>query len=198
LTCRLIQSVARYGATGATAARFGGGPDAPQLSQDWRRRCGAPLSFCCKRRFPCAMLWRFFWSWTVRRCAGAVPNAGGDHVAIPEPTRFAQQRPARQANRICRSREVQPNGVWLWATLDNLRISALTAVECAESMGATRPTGKKSNEIGALARTSPAAPAWHPVAVPHCGHVVQLPESVRLSRYLPSKMRRPPIASSRC
>ena len=37
---------------------------------------------------------------------------------------------------------LQPNGIWLWAAADNLRISALTAVECAESMMATRPTGK--------------------------------------------------------
>jgi hypothetical protein len=37
---------------------------------------------------------------------------------------------------------LQQNGVWLWATADNLRISAVTAVECAESMMATRPTGK--------------------------------------------------------
>lgn len=37
---------------------------------------------------------------------------------------------------------VQPNGIWIWAVADNLRISALTAVECAESMTATRPTGK--------------------------------------------------------
>ncbi|HTT22154.1 MAG TPA: Asd/ArgC dimerization domain-containing protein [Candidatus Sulfotelmatobacter sp.] len=37
---------------------------------------------------------------------------------------------------------LQPNGVWLWAAADNLRISALTAVDCAESMMATRPTGK--------------------------------------------------------
>jgi aspartate-semialdehyde dehydrogenase len=36
----------------------------------------------------------------------------------------------------------QPKGVWLWAAADNLRISALTAIECAESMAATRPTGK--------------------------------------------------------
>jgi aspartate-semialdehyde dehydrogenase len=36
----------------------------------------------------------------------------------------------------------QPNGIWLWAVADNLRISALTAVECAESMTATRPSGK--------------------------------------------------------
>jgi aspartate-semialdehyde dehydrogenase len=37
---------------------------------------------------------------------------------------------------------VQANGVWLWAAADNLRIAALTAVECAESMMATRPIGK--------------------------------------------------------
>ena len=36
----------------------------------------------------------------------------------------------------------QPNGVWLWLAADNLRTSALTAVECAETMTATRPTGK--------------------------------------------------------
>jgi len=37
---------------------------------------------------------------------------------------------------------VQSDGVWLWAVADNLRIAALTAVECAESLTATRPTGK--------------------------------------------------------
>lgn len=36
----------------------------------------------------------------------------------------------------------QPNGIWLWAAADNLRIAAMTAVECAESMIATRPLGK--------------------------------------------------------
>lgn len=34
------------------------------------------------------------------------------------------------------------NGVWLWVTTDNLRIAALTAVECAESMTASRPRGQ--------------------------------------------------------
>jgi aspartate-semialdehyde dehydrogenase len=34
------------------------------------------------------------------------------------------------------------NGVWLWAATDNLRIAAATAVECAEIMAASRPTGK--------------------------------------------------------
>jgi aspartate-semialdehyde dehydrogenase len=36
----------------------------------------------------------------------------------------------------------QPNGFWLWAASDNLRVAAATAVECAESMAATRPRGK--------------------------------------------------------
>ncbi len=34
------------------------------------------------------------------------------------------------------------NGVWVWATADNLRVAALTAVECAESMTASRPRGQ--------------------------------------------------------
>jgi aspartate-semialdehyde dehydrogenase len=34
------------------------------------------------------------------------------------------------------------NGVWLWATTDNLRVAALAAVECAESLTASRPRGQ--------------------------------------------------------
>jgi aspartate-semialdehyde dehydrogenase len=34
------------------------------------------------------------------------------------------------------------NGVWLWATTDNLRVAALNAVECAETMTASRPRGQ--------------------------------------------------------
>jgi aspartate-semialdehyde dehydrogenase len=36
----------------------------------------------------------------------------------------------------------QPQSFWLWAASDNLRIAASTAVECAETMAATRPRGK--------------------------------------------------------
>lgn len=36
----------------------------------------------------------------------------------------------------------EKNGMWLWATTDNLRIAALTAVECAETMTAFRTTGQ--------------------------------------------------------
>ena len=34
------------------------------------------------------------------------------------------------------------NGLWLWAASDNLRIAASTAVECAETMAASRPRGQ--------------------------------------------------------
>jgi aspartate-semialdehyde dehydrogenase len=70
----------------------------------------------------------------------------GDHIAIPgadedSPSNVsAAGQPDIQLSLKIDS--IQPNGVWLWAATDNLRISALTAVECAESMTATRPTGK--------------------------------------------------------
>jgi aspartate-semialdehyde dehydrogenase len=70
----------------------------------------------------------------------------GDHVEIPgadedSPSNVssAGQADIQLAFKID---PAQPNGVWLWAAEDNLRISAVTAVECAESMTATRPTGK--------------------------------------------------------
>jgi len=33
-------------------------------------------------------------------------------------------------------------GVWLWAAADNLRLAAVNAVECAESLSASRPSGQ--------------------------------------------------------
>jgi aspartate-semialdehyde dehydrogenase len=69
----------------------------------------------------------------------------GDHVTIPA----AEESPsnvssAGQPNILLSVKQdpAQPNGVWLWAAADNLRVAALTAVECAESMTATRPSGK--------------------------------------------------------
>ena len=38
--------------------------------------------------------------------------------------------------------ENYPNGFWIWAAADNLRIAAVTAVECAETMTPTRPRGQ--------------------------------------------------------
>ena len=70
----------------------------------------------------------------------------GDHVAIPgadedSPSNVSSAGQA-DIQLWLKLDPAQPNGVWLWAAADNLRISALTAVECAESMTATRPTGK--------------------------------------------------------
>jgi len=70
----------------------------------------------------------------------------GDHVAISssEDDWPSNVSSAGQADILLslKSDPVRPTGVWLWAAADNLRIAALTAVECAESMAATRPTGK--------------------------------------------------------
>lgn len=69
----------------------------------------------------------------------------GDHVVIaaadesPNNVGAAGQPDIQLA---VKADPAQPNGVWLWAAADNLRIAAVTAVECAESMAATRPTGK--------------------------------------------------------
>jgi aspartate-semialdehyde dehydrogenase len=70
----------------------------------------------------------------------------GDHVAIPgsedDPPSNVSSAGQADIQLSVKADPVQPNGVWLWSAADNLRISALTAVECAESMMATRPTGK--------------------------------------------------------
>ena len=70
----------------------------------------------------------------------------GDHIVVPgadedSPSNVSSAGQA-DIQLSLKSDPVQPNGVWLWAASDNLRISAMTAVECAESMAATRPTGK--------------------------------------------------------
>jgi aspartate-semialdehyde dehydrogenase len=70
----------------------------------------------------------------------------GDHVAIPgadedSPSNVSSAGQA-DIQLAIKPDPAQSNGVWLWAAADNLRIAALTAVECAESMTATRPTGK--------------------------------------------------------
>ncbi len=37
---------------------------------------------------------------------------------------------------------MHPNGIWLWAAVDNLRLAALTAADCATALAAVRPYGK--------------------------------------------------------
>jgi aspartate-semialdehyde dehydrogenase len=70
----------------------------------------------------------------------------GDHITIPgaeeDPPSNVSSAGQADIQLSVRGDASQPNGIWLWAAIDNLRIAALTAVECAESMTATRPIGK--------------------------------------------------------
>ena len=74
-------------------------------------------------------------------------SLAGDHVALAgaeDDSQPSNVNTAGQANILVSLKRdaVRPDGIWLWAAADNLRISAMTAVECAESMIATRPLGK--------------------------------------------------------
>jgi aspartate-semialdehyde dehydrogenase len=71
----------------------------------------------------------------------------GDHVALAGAEDESQPSNVNAAGQptilvSLKSDAARPNGIWLWAAADNLRIAAITAVECAESMTSTRPLGK--------------------------------------------------------
>jgi aspartate-semialdehyde dehydrogenase len=71
----------------------------------------------------------------------------GDHVTVAaaeDDSQPSNVNTAGQANILVsiKNDAAHPNGIWLWAAADNLRIAAVTAVECAETMIATRPLGK--------------------------------------------------------
>jgi aspartate-semialdehyde dehydrogenase len=71
----------------------------------------------------------------------------GDHVTMAgteDDSQPSNVNSAGQGNILVslKSEVALPHGIWLWAAADNLRIAAMTAVECAESMIATRPLGK--------------------------------------------------------
>ena len=70
----------------------------------------------------------------------------GEHVEI---ARSAEDAPnnvnvaGRDEILLAVRRDVSnPNGFWLWAAVDNLRLAAITAVECATALAAVRPHGK--------------------------------------------------------
>jgi aspartate-semialdehyde dehydrogenase len=70
----------------------------------------------------------------------------GEHVVVcssPEDTPTSVSAAGQGDIQVSVAPDInQKNGVWLWATTDNLRVSALTAVECAETMTASRPRGQ--------------------------------------------------------
>jgi aspartate-semialdehyde dehydrogenase len=70
----------------------------------------------------------------------------GEHVAVsgsPEDTPTSVSAAGQGDILVTLTSDAShKNGVWLWATTDNLRVAALTAVECAETMTASRPRGQ--------------------------------------------------------
>jgi aspartate-semialdehyde dehydrogenase len=71
----------------------------------------------------------------------------GDHVTIAGAEEDSQPSNVNTAGQgdilvSLKADSANPNGIWLYAAADNLRVAAITAVECAESMIATRPMGK--------------------------------------------------------
>ena len=74
-----------------------------------------------------------------------VAAVSGDHVDVLQ---GAEESPSNvnaagqeQIQVFVRRDAQNPRGFWLWVATDNLRIAALSAVECAESMIASRPRG---------------------------------------------------------
>src|SRR5262249_38922736 len=70
----------------------------------------------------------------------------GEHVQI---ARTAEDSPSNvnvagkdEIMVSVRRDSVHENGFWLWAAADNLRLSALTAADCATALAAVRPHGK--------------------------------------------------------
>ncbi len=70
----------------------------------------------------------------------------GEHVEI---ARAAEDSPSNvnvagqdQIQLALRRDTFHENGFWLWAAADNLRLAAITAVDCATALAAVRPHGK--------------------------------------------------------
>jgi aspartate-semialdehyde dehydrogenase len=72
---------------------------------------------------------------------------GGEHVQI---ARNAEDAPSnvnvagKDDILVALRRDPAENstGVWIWAAVDNLRLAAITAVDCANALAAVRPHGK--------------------------------------------------------
>ncbi len=70
----------------------------------------------------------------------------GEHVIVcasPEDTPTSVSAAGQEDIMVAVTSDAShKNGVWIWATTDNLRVAAVTAVECAETMTASRPRGQ--------------------------------------------------------
>jgi aspartate-semialdehyde dehydrogenase len=70
----------------------------------------------------------------------------GEHVTMIDPGEDGPSNvsAAGQGNILVSMRpdERNANGLWIWAAADNLKIAAITAVECASTLSTMRPLGK--------------------------------------------------------
>jgi aspartate-semialdehyde dehydrogenase len=68
----------------------------------------------------------------------------GDHVVVnPEESPTIVSSAGQDEIQVAvKADSGNKNAAWIWATADNLRVAAFTAVECAESMTASRPRGQ--------------------------------------------------------
>jgi aspartate-semialdehyde dehydrogenase len=77
---------------------------------------------------------------------GHVESAlAGDHIQVlrtDESPSNVNVAGATDVQVAVRADTQHPNGFWIWAAADNLRLLATLAVECAEQMVSTRPRGK--------------------------------------------------------
>ena len=75
-----------------------------------------------------------------------VRSLAGEHVQLaraPEDSPSNVNVAGRDEILVSARRDsVHENGFWLWAAVDNLRLSALTAIDCATALAAVRPHGK--------------------------------------------------------
>jgi aspartate-semialdehyde dehydrogenase len=78
--------------------------------------------------------------------AGVGKALGGDHVAIIGPGEDGPSN-VNAAGQAMIMVSLRPdarnrNGFWIWAAADNLKIMAMSAVECASTLSTMRPMGK--------------------------------------------------------
>jgi len=69
----------------------------------------------------------------------------GEHVVVAKPEDTPNNVSAAGQGDILVSLTTdanRKNGFWLWAVIDNLRVAALSAIECAETLTASRPRGQ--------------------------------------------------------
>ena len=69
----------------------------------------------------------------------------GDHVLLTEGEETPNNVSAAGQGDVMVSLSAdanRKNGFWIWAAIDNLRVAALSAVECAETLTSSRPRGQ--------------------------------------------------------